>query len=101
MMHLIRYLRQSDRVFETWLHGVEAMDNCYRLLDLTVWAAGEVGGLAGGLAAMVGRQGPHAHEWTAHLSVAATSPRLLRRSGREQALNLDATVKRKKRDVQG
>jgi predicted dithiol-disulfide oxidoreductase (DUF899 family) len=39
MMHLICYLRRGSDVFETywtWMRGVEAMDNCYRLLDLTV-----------------------------------------------------------------
>lgn len=38
MMYLISYLRQGDRVFETWWttrRGVEAMDNAYRLVDLT------------------------------------------------------------------
>jgi predicted dithiol-disulfide oxidoreductase (DUF899 family) len=38
MMHLISYLRRGDRVFETWWttrRGVEAMDNVYRLIDLT------------------------------------------------------------------
>jgi predicted dithiol-disulfide oxidoreductase (DUF899 family) len=38
MMHLVCYLRRGSRVFETywtWMRGVEAMDNNYRLLDLT------------------------------------------------------------------
>jgi predicted dithiol-disulfide oxidoreductase (DUF899 family) len=37
--YLVCYLRQGDRVFETyWTHrrGDEALDNSYRLLDLTV-----------------------------------------------------------------
>jgi predicted dithiol-disulfide oxidoreductase (DUF899 family) len=45
MMHLVSYLRQGDRVFETWWttrRGVEAMDNAYRLLDLTVHGRQEV-----------------------------------------------------------
>jgi predicted dithiol-disulfide oxidoreductase (DUF899 family) len=45
MMHLISYVRQGDRVFETWWttrRGVEAMDNVYRLLDLTVFGRQEV-----------------------------------------------------------
>lgn len=40
MMHLVCYLRQGARVFETYWttrRGVEAMDNSYRLLDLTVY----------------------------------------------------------------
>ncbi|MER9134498.1 DUF899 family protein [Mesorhizobium sp. M0768] len=45
MMHLICYLRQGAKVFETywtWMRGVEAMDNCYRLLDLTVYGRQEL-----------------------------------------------------------
>jgi predicted dithiol-disulfide oxidoreductase (DUF899 family) len=44
MMHLICYLRQESRVFETYwttMRGVEAMDNSYRLLDLTVYGRQE------------------------------------------------------------
>jgi predicted dithiol-disulfide oxidoreductase (DUF899 family) len=39
MMHIVCYLRQGAKVFETYWttrRGVEAMDNSYRLLDLTV-----------------------------------------------------------------
>ena len=39
MMHIVCYLRQESKVFETYwttIRGVEAMDNSYRLLDLTV-----------------------------------------------------------------
>jgi predicted dithiol-disulfide oxidoreductase (DUF899 family) len=44
MMHLICYLREGSNVFETywtWMRGVEAMDNNYRLLDLTVYGRQE------------------------------------------------------------
>ncbi len=44
MMHIVCYLRQGDRVFETYWttrRGVEAMDNSYRLLDLTVYGRQE------------------------------------------------------------
>jgi len=44
MFHLVCYVRQGDRVFETyWTNGrgVEAMDNSYRLLDLTVYGRQE------------------------------------------------------------
>jgi predicted dithiol-disulfide oxidoreductase (DUF899 family) len=44
MMHLICYLRQETRVYETywtWMRGVEAMDNTYRLLDLTAYGRQE------------------------------------------------------------
>jgi predicted dithiol-disulfide oxidoreductase (DUF899 family) len=45
MMHIVCYLRQGDKVFETfWTtrRGVEAMDNSYRLLDLTIYGRQEV-----------------------------------------------------------
>jgi predicted dithiol-disulfide oxidoreductase (DUF899 family) len=43
-MYLICYLREASRVFETYwttIRGVEAMDNSYRLLDLTVYGRQE------------------------------------------------------------
>src|ERR1700684_1227662 len=45
MMHIVCYLRQGSRVFETYWttrRGVEAMDNSYRLLDLTVYGRQEM-----------------------------------------------------------
>jgi predicted dithiol-disulfide oxidoreductase (DUF899 family) len=45
MMHIVCYLRQGGKVFETYwttLRGVEAMDNSYRLLDLTVYGRQEM-----------------------------------------------------------
>src|SRR5579864_5820184 len=44
MMHIVCYLRQGSNVFETYWttrRGVEAMDNSYRLLDLTVYGRRE------------------------------------------------------------
>jgi predicted dithiol-disulfide oxidoreductase (DUF899 family) len=44
MMHIVCYLRQGAEVFETYwttVRGVEAMDNSYRLLDLTVYGRQE------------------------------------------------------------
>ena len=44
MMHIVCYLRQGSRVFETYWttrRGVEAMDNSYRLLELTVYGRQE------------------------------------------------------------
>ena len=44
MMHIVCYLRQGAKVFETYWttrRGVEAMDNSYRLLDLTVYGRQE------------------------------------------------------------
>jgi predicted dithiol-disulfide oxidoreductase (DUF899 family) len=44
MMYIVCYLRQGSRIFETYwttIRGVEAMDNSYRLLDLTVYGRQE------------------------------------------------------------
>jgi predicted dithiol-disulfide oxidoreductase (DUF899 family) len=44
MMHIVCYLRQGSSVYETYWttrRGVEAMDNSYRLLDLTVYGRQE------------------------------------------------------------
>jgi predicted dithiol-disulfide oxidoreductase (DUF899 family) len=44
MMHIVCYLRQGSTFFEaywTTRRGVEAMDNSYRLLDLTVYGRQE------------------------------------------------------------
>jgi len=44
MMYLVCYLRDGDRVFETYwttLRGVEAMDYSYALMDLTVYGRQE------------------------------------------------------------
>jgi predicted dithiol-disulfide oxidoreductase (DUF899 family) len=43
-MHLVCYVRDGDRVFETYwttYRGVEAMDNSYALMDLTVFGRQE------------------------------------------------------------
>ena len=43
-MHIVCYLRQGSNVYETYwttIRGVEAMDNSYRLLDLTVYGRQE------------------------------------------------------------
>jgi predicted dithiol-disulfide oxidoreductase (DUF899 family) len=45
-MHIVCYLRQESKVFETYWttsRGVEAMDNSYRLIDLTVYGRQEKG----------------------------------------------------------
>jgi len=44
MMHIVCYLQQDSKIFETYWttrRGVEAMDNSYRLLDLTVYGRQE------------------------------------------------------------
>jgi hypothetical protein len=43
-MYLVCYLRDGDRVYETYwttVRGVEAMDNSYGLMDLTVYGRQE------------------------------------------------------------
>jgi predicted dithiol-disulfide oxidoreductase (DUF899 family) len=44
MMHIVSYVRDRDRVFETYwttVRGVEVMDNSYSLMDLTVYGRQE------------------------------------------------------------
>ena len=44
MMHIVCYLRRGSKVFETYWttrRGVEAIDNSYRVLDLTVYGRQE------------------------------------------------------------
>jgi hypothetical protein len=44
LFHLVCYLRDGDRVFETYWttrRGVEAMDNSYALMDRTVYGRQE------------------------------------------------------------
>jgi predicted dithiol-disulfide oxidoreductase (DUF899 family) len=44
LMHLVSYLRDGDRVFETYwtnYRGVESMDNSFALMDLTVYGRQE------------------------------------------------------------
>jgi predicted dithiol-disulfide oxidoreductase (DUF899 family) len=44
LFHLVGYVRDGDRVFETYWtgrRGVQAMDNSYALMDLTVWGRQE------------------------------------------------------------
>jgi predicted dithiol-disulfide oxidoreductase (DUF899 family) len=44
LFHLVTYVREGDRVFETYWtrrRGVQAMDNSYALMDLTVWGRQE------------------------------------------------------------
>lgn len=44
MMHLVSYVRDGDRVFETWwttMRGVELLDNSYAVMDLTVFGRQE------------------------------------------------------------
>ena len=81
-MHLVCYLRDGQKVFETYwttLRGVETMDYCYAHC---LWAPGIVGGLAPRLAATVllpphGRgparlaTGVRVARWTADCPVAA------------------------------
>ena len=90
MMYIVCYLRQGSNVFETYwttIRGVEAMDNSYRLLDLTVygrqekwedspdgWPQGEI-------------MDTLRTEWTSHLPVASPQGRVFGRPGNRQRLN--------------
>ena len=91
MMHIVCYLRQGSNVFETYWttrRGVEAMDNSYRLLDLTVYGRQEsVGGLAGRLATTAERRAPLPHRWTSHRPVAPPEGWVFGRPRNRQALN--------------
>ena len=53
-MHIVCYVRDGDRVYETYwttMRGVEVMDYSYALIDLTgLRTPGTVGGLAARLA---------------------------------------------------
>jgi predicted dithiol-disulfide oxidoreductase (DUF899 family) len=43
-MYLACYMRDGERVFETYwmtIRGVQALDNTYRLMDLTVYGRQE------------------------------------------------------------
>ena len=80
LFHLVSYVRDGDRVFETYWtmrRGVQAMDYSYALMDLTVWGRQEdVGGIAGGMAAGL-HQRPHRCRRTrvdAHGRVARAAP---------------------------
>jgi predicted dithiol-disulfide oxidoreductase (DUF899 family) len=72
MFHLVCYVRDGDRVFETYWttgRGVEAMDYSYALMDLTTY----------------GRQEPHEDSppgWAQHWQVDGSS---LRADGRPTA----------------
>ena len=58
-MHLVCYLRDGDRVFETYWttrRGVEAMDYSYALMDLTVYGRQEPWRTRPRLATTVGSQ---------------------------------------------
>ncbi len=92
MFHLVCYLRHGDKVFETyWTNGrgVEAMNNSYALLDMTIYGRQEwweVGGLARRLAAQGGRQRRSVpSQRTPHRPVVPPGSRTLRRPrGRPQ-----------------
>ena len=77
MMHLVCYLRDGDRVFETYwttLRGVEAMDYSYALMDLTVYGRQEPweDSPAGWPQQWRGRPAQHADQRTPDRPVVAT-----------------------------
>jgi predicted dithiol-disulfide oxidoreductase (DUF899 family) len=72
MMHIVCYLRRGSNVFETYWttrRGVEAMDNSYRLLDLTVYG----GRRRGRTRRRVGRSGRKASTITVLMGVPSSS----------------------------
>ena len=94
MMHIVCYLRQGSKVFETYWttrRGVEAMDNSYRLLDLTVYGRQETWeDSPTRLATTVERRAPLPYRWTSHRPVASPEGRVFGRPGNRQTLNRGA-----------
>lgn len=80
MMHIVCYVRDDDRVFETWwttIRGVEAMDNSYSLMDLTVYGRQEAHeDSPRGLASAVGGRRPDQRR-TSYLAVVTPRSRPL------------------------
>ena len=75
MMHLVCYLRQQSRVFETCLDLDARRRGNGQHLSVArsdrLWTAGEMGGLAGRVAPRLGRrQTPHADRRTTHFAMA-------------------------------
>jgi predicted dithiol-disulfide oxidoreductase (DUF899 family) len=73
MMYLVCYLRQQSNVFETYwttVRGVEAMDNSYRLLDLTAygrqetWEDSPIGWPQGGIMDTLRTSGRATAQWS-------------------------------------
>jgi len=73
MMHVVCYLRQGSKVFETYWttrRGVEAMENSYRLLDLTVygrqetWEDSPAGWLQGDIIDTLRSSGRPSSQWS-------------------------------------
>ena len=90
MMHIVCYLRQGSNVFETYWttrRGVEAMDNSYRLLDLTVYGRQETweDSPAGWPQRSKGKHN-YPHRWTSHRPVVSPEGRVFGRPGNRQAL---------------
>jgi predicted dithiol-disulfide oxidoreductase (DUF899 family) len=82
MMHIVCYLRQGSKVFETYWttrRGVEAMDNNYRLLDLTVYGRQEM--WEDSPAAMAQREASDPHRRTPRPAMGAPQGRVFGRSG--------------------
>jgi predicted dithiol-disulfide oxidoreductase (DUF899 family) len=104
LFHLVCYLRNCDRVFETYWterRGAEVIDYSYVLMDLTVYGgrrSGRTRRLPGrnnaptrGLAAARPRGNQSGLAETPHRQVAATRSRTFRRPWPRQALNRAAS----------
>jgi predicted dithiol-disulfide oxidoreductase (DUF899 family) len=90
MMHIVRYLRQEFNVFETYWttsRGVEAMDNSYRLLDLTIYGREETWeDSPTGWPQRFKRQPSHPYPWTSHRAVVPPEGRTIRQPRNHPAL---------------
>ena len=103
-MHIVCYLRQGSKVFETYWttrRGVEAMDNSYRLLDLTVYGRQETweDSPAGWPQRFKGKQN-YPYRWTSHRPVVSPEGRVFGRPGNRQALNGGSSRRRHSRKLQ-
>ena len=88
-MHLVCYLRDGDRVFETYwttVRGVEAMDYSYGLLDLTVYGRQETWEDSPAGWPTVPRDVLSTHQRASHRPVVAPGSRTLRRPRHHPAL---------------
>src|SRR5262245_26666216 len=91
MMHIVCYLRQESNVFGTYWttrRGVEAMDNSYRLLDLTVYGRQETWeDSPTGWPQRPEGEHQYSTDGRPHRPVAAPEGRVFRRPRNRQALN--------------
>ncbi len=88
--HLVCYLRQGSKVFETYWttgRGAEVMDNSYDLLDLTVYGRQEMWEDSPPAGHNGLRQASSPYRWTSHRPVVSPEGWAFGRPGNRQALN--------------